>query len=260
MRFAATVVAASALLALLLPTWGLCAVADEVVILGDENEKPPVNAKAYDPATADIKIDGVLFFRIRTPAIGYSVAEREVIVLKRLVAVMSSGRIPPVSVDAVRGKPTVYAGKYRIVTVYPVDVQAAGMPDAQILAEKWADGIYKGLLATAPSNCFGSAPFYQVAIGSQVFFRLMDAYVYESLRARGENVDRRLTGIASAFKPGLVSTLPVRDGGVSVLYDGRAIVTATPADARARTVGSTQALADAWANNLCRLMPAVAQG
>jgi hypothetical protein len=134
---------------------GWCIVPDEIVLYGDDTDKPPTNAAAYHPTSANIEINGVIYFTIRSPAVGYTVAERETIVLKRLVEAMSCSSLPPVYVDAVRGRPTVYIGKIRLITVYPQDVAAAGAASDWDLANQWAAGVRAGLLRTAPSRCVG---------------------------------------------------------------------------------------------------------
>lgn len=236
-------------IAILLPTLGFCAVEGEIVMYGGQNDRP-LTTPAYAPDIADVKINSTLYFRIRTPAAGYSVAEREIIVLQRIVEVMSSGKISPVYVDEVRGAPTVYVGKYRIITVYQADVAAEGAANAQALAEVWADRIEKGLLATAPSSCFGGPPYYNVGIGDKVLFRLVDPMRFESVRRRGEEVDKRLAAIVAQFDPEWITTKVGQMGRVHVLYRGDIIVTATPKDAHMRGAASADALANAWAANL----------
>lgn len=245
--FAAVLTAIS--LAFLLPAVGLCAVEGEIVVYGGEADRP-LTTPAYAPEVAEVAINSYLFFRLRTPAAGYSVAEREVIVLQRLVEVMSSGKISPVYVDEVRGAPTVYVGKFRVVTVYPADVVADGAASARALAEVWADKIHKGLLATAPSTCFGGPPVHLVSLGDKVLFRLVDPMQYESVRRRGEEVEKRIAAIAAQFDPAHLSTQAGQGGQVHILYRGDVVVTATPVDARARAAASVQALADAWAANM----------
>lgn len=252
--------AAFTILALMLGGLGAaCAqVPGEIVLWGDENFKPPTNAAAYDPDRAKIKIDAAVFFEIRSPAVGYSVAEREAIILQRIIEIFSSGKIAPVYVAPVRGRPTIYVHKIRLVTVYPDDVRAYAARDAWTLAEHWAEGVRKGLLITAPSHCFGTPPLYRVAIGGKLFFRLIDPAGYENVRQRGRVVDARLAAIISEFDPSLVAIMPV-PRGVAVTFDGRAVVVATLGDAKPRGV-SVDALAAAWAENLRRIMPLVKDG
>jgi hypothetical protein len=134
---------------------GWCVVPDEIVLFGDDTCKPPTNTANYTPTSADIQENGAVFFTILSPAAGYTVAERETIVLKRLVEAMSGNTLPPVYIDAVRGRPTVYVGKIRLITVYPQDVAAAHASSDLALASEWAAGIRAGLLRTAPSHCVG---------------------------------------------------------------------------------------------------------
>lgn len=243
-------------LLLAFPSIGACAVPDEIVYYGAENDRPMV-ADAWQPELVEIKTDACVYFTIRTPAAGFSIAEREAIVLQRLIEVMSSGKISPVYVDEVRGAPTVYVDKIRIVTVYPQDVAASGAANAWALAEQWADGIRKGLLATAPSTCFGGPPVYTVAIGNQVFFRLTDPMGNATVRARGKEADAALTSIAGNFNPDMVRQAPRADGGIDIIYGCcTTIVTVTPADAKSKGM-SVKALADAWVANIKTGLPKV---
>lgn len=246
------------LTAVLCASVGYAVVPDEIVLWGDENDRPATNAANYNPTTAEIKINANVFFEIRTPAAGYSVAEREAIVLKRIIEVFSRGKISPVYVDSVRGHPTIYVDRIRLVTVYPEDVACYGAISAWALAEKWADGVRKALLLTAPSSCFGGPPTYTVAIGGKVFFRLIDPRGYENVRQRGRAVDRQLALIVSDFAPELVWTMPVHSG-IAVTVKGKLVVVATPGDAYPRGM-TVQALASAWAGNLRRVMPIVKTG
>ena len=230
----------------------------EVVLWGDEYSKPPTNAANYDPERAEIKIDAAVFFELRSPAVGYTVAEREVIILQRIIEIFGSGKIAPVYVAPVRGRPTIYVDKVRLVTVYPEDVVSYGARSAWTLAEQWAEGVRKGLLLTAPSHCFGTAPLYRVAIGGKLFFRLIDPAGYENVGQRGRAVDARLAAIVSEFDPSLVALMRV-PRGVAVMFDGEVVVVATPGDAGPRGM-SADALAAAWAGNLRRIMPLVKDG
>ncbi len=242
--------AAVVALMVLIPTTGVCMVADEICLYGHGDDRPLTDVRAYDPSIADVAIDAFLFFRIRTPAAGFSVAEREIIVLQRLVEVMSSGIIGPVYVDEVRGAPTVYVDKFRLVTVFPCDVVACRATSAHALAQQWADSIRKGLLMTAPSNCFGGVQSYSVGIGAAVFFRLVDPMGYDTVQQRGQAVDRRIAKIAASFQPSLVKTKAGAVGSVNVMYGDDILVTATPLDAHARQMPNAKALAEAWAKNL----------
>ena len=247
---------AVAVAALLRVTVGFCEVPGEIVLWGDDRDKPATNSKSYSPTTADIQINGAVFFEIRTPATGYSVAQRECITLKRVVEIFSSGKISPVYVDAVRGCPTIYVGKYRLISVYPEDVASYHAVSAYNLAEQWAEGTRKGIQRTAPSWCVAGRVTYPVAIGGALFFRLESADGYADARERGRAVDARLAEMAPTFDPALVSTQP-SPTGVAVTYKGSVVVNATVEDARAEGSGSPELLANAWAENLRKLLPLV---
>jgi len=121
-------------------------VEDEIVILGDENDKPAADAK-YVADEVEIGVGGVMMFRI-----GYTPAERARIVDARLVHVLSYGCTEPecVSVASVRGLPTVYIGKVRIISVYPSDAEAAGAERSEWLANVWASSIAASLPSLVP--------------------------------------------------------------------------------------------------------------
>lgn len=124
---------------------------DEVKILAGEDEKPVTNAEAH-PSYFDIGIDGETFFEIRASAAGFSAAERARIVYARIIHIISYGRVDPASVhiDYIRGKPTIYVGNVRLITVYPNDVAAAGAASMEELAQKWAAGVACCLERVAP--------------------------------------------------------------------------------------------------------------
>lgn len=123
----------------------------EVKILAGEDEKPVTDAK-YVPDVFDIGINGEMFFRIRAEAAGFSAAERARIVNTRLVYIISYAPIDPESVhiEPVRGKPTIYVGNVRLITVYPSDVEATGARSMEHLANIWAASTACCLRALAP--------------------------------------------------------------------------------------------------------------
>lgn len=245
MKHAVTLIAV--LVAMLSCVAASCAVPNEIVFWGDDREKPPADVEGFAPGVAPIQLDASLFFRIHTPAAGYTIAQREAIVLRRIVEAMAAGTVAPVYVDSVRNRPTVYIGRYRLITVYPADVAAAGAPSAYALAHKWANGVRKGLQITAPSWCVGDSPF-PVKLGGKTLFSLSGPADYPSVGARAAAVYAKLAEIRTNFDPAQVAITPNVDSLV-ITYMGYAVVTVTPADAKA--AGTTvQALADQWVANL----------
>ncbi len=123
----------------------------EVAIMADEHQKPVTDA-AYIPDEFDIAIDGEFFFRIRTSAAGYTAAERARIAETRLVHIISFAPTVPeaVHISAIRGKPTIYVGNVRLITVYPNDVEATGAASMHQLASIWADQLAASLRKVAP--------------------------------------------------------------------------------------------------------------
>lgn len=223
----------------------------ELVYWGQYDQRIPAAAAAYNPTSANIEIGGYLLFPIRTPAAGFTVAEREAIVLRRLTEIFSSGKIGPVYVASVRGLPTIYVDRIRLVTVYPQDVAASGLRDGWELAEAWAARVRKGLELTAPARVFNGPPYYTVRFGREDLFRVFDAAGLENLRTRGETIEARLAQLAPGCEPSSVATAVVQNG-VAVTCAGQTICVATEADVKAAGVASPQALADTWAEAIRR--------
>ncbi len=125
--------------------------AGEVTILADDDLKPVTMARTV-PESFEIGLDGRVFFAIQTSAAGYTAAERARIVNMRIVHIISYADLGPsaVRIVAIRGKPTIYVDRVRLVTVYPNDVEAAGAGCMWQLAEEWAASLVEGLPAVAP--------------------------------------------------------------------------------------------------------------
>jgi hypothetical protein len=222
---------------------------NQVVLWGDLKDKPSTNAADYNPTEAEIRIGDVLFMVLRTPAAGYTVAEREAVILKRIVAIYASGKIAPVAVTTVRGRPTISVNNIRLVTVYPRDVRSAADGDVWSLARHWAEGIREGLLLTAPSNCFREGPTYAATFHGKPVCRLLEPDSFANVRQRGLAVDSRLSLIEADFDAGMLGTEET-PGGTVVTYDGRPLVTATALDARGAAYPSSTALAAAWIDRI----------
>lgn len=112
---------------------------NEVKIYAGENEKPVTLARIV-PDEYEIGVGGTMFLRIRGGAAGFSAAERARIVNTRLTYILSYGDLDPdaVQIIPVRGKPTIYVGNVRLITVYPCDAEAAGASSMEELATIWA--------------------------------------------------------------------------------------------------------------------------
>jgi hypothetical protein len=106
--------------------------------------------KYVEPTEADIAINNFLFFRIRTPAAGYKVVEREKIINQRLVDILSYRAPGPVTISPIRGKPTIYVDGIKLVTVYPRDVEANNAGSMHRLAAIWAERVGKGIPKVMP--------------------------------------------------------------------------------------------------------------
>jgi len=106
---------------------------------------------AGPPTEAEISIGNQVFLRIRTPAAGYTILEREQTVNERLVAILSCHRPEPVTISLIRGKPTIYVDGVQFVTVYPQDVAANKATSMMQLAQIWAANLRTGLLKVMPA-------------------------------------------------------------------------------------------------------------
>jgi|GEM_PF-2334169 len=102
-------------------------------------------------ALAEIGIDNHLFLRIRTPAAGFKIEERRVLLDQRLVEILSyeNTRNPKVWIGNIRGKPTIYVGETKLITVYPRDAKANNTTSSW-LASHWAQRLRAGIPQVAP--------------------------------------------------------------------------------------------------------------
>ncbi len=231
---------------------------DEIVISGDLNDKPPT--RGPDMARADIAIGDYLLLTIRTPAAGFTVAERESIVYMRLTEILSNERMDPGDfvLSEVRGKPTLWVGNYRLITVYPRDAEAAGTTSRQ-LAVTWLESLRTKLPEVAPINAVAPVPTYDVALGNSLLFRLRDANGFATLSARGAVVDSRLIEVVSKDGSPPIIVRPIADEHGVYVGEER-IVTATTKDAELAGASDTAELAEAWAENLTRARPLIKAG
>jgi hypothetical protein len=125
--------------------------ANEVKIYAGEDEKPASEARIM-PDDYEVGVNGLTFLRIRSGAAGFTVAERGRTVDTRLTYIISYEDYSPdaVRIVPVRGKPTIYVGKVRLITVYPSDAAVAGAASMQELAETWAAAIAGSLREVVP--------------------------------------------------------------------------------------------------------------
>jgi hypothetical protein len=68
----------------------------------------------------------------------------------RLTEILSAGIVGPVVVGDVRGKPTIWVGPYRLITVYPEDAAAEGST-MKSLADAWAVNVQAMLWKCSPA-------------------------------------------------------------------------------------------------------------
>ena len=229
----------------------------EIVMYGDDKDKPKTNDK-WTPEKSDIAVDNGYFFTILTPAIGYSIPQREAIVYQRITQILSTNPLAPVTVGKVRGRPTVWVGDMRLVTIYPVDAQAAKVSEDE-LAAQIAAHTRAALKKVAPTHFAVGPNTYDVSVDGALLFRLADQDGYRWLPERGKQVETRIVELLSKGK---LPVLTTQACGLDtlILANGALLLTVTQADAAAvlpRTGGAmtTLSLANAWIQNLERAWP-----
>ena len=231
---------------------------NEIVISGDLNDKPATRGPEMEKAA--ISIGAYLLLTIRTPAAGFTVAERERIVYERLTEILSYERMDAGNfmLTDVRGKPTLRVGQYRLITVYPRDAEAAGTSSEE-LAATWLASLRTNLPEVAPINAVEPMPTYDVAVGGALLFRLRDVNGFATLSARGAVVDSRLIEVVSKDGTAPISVRPIAEEH-GVYVGEQRIVTATTKDAELAGAVDTEELAEAWAENLTKARPLIKAG
>jgi len=111
------------------------------------------------PVPAEIGVNNHLFLRIRTPAAGFTVDQRRVLLERRLTEMFSceNTRSPDVRVGNIRGKPTIYVGETQLITVYPRDAEA-NKTTMEWLAAHWAERLRKALPHVGPTRSLKPPP------------------------------------------------------------------------------------------------------
>ncbi|MFO7946249.1 MAG: hypothetical protein R6V19_05515 [Armatimonadota bacterium] len=227
----------------------------DIVISGDLDNKPATRGPTMDRAEISLGTHPIL--TIRTPAAGFTIAERERIVYIRLTEIISCQRITPdiFKIRKVRGKPTLYVGDYRFITVYPRDAAAAGLSSME-LAEKWLASLRRVLPQVAPYASVAPPETYEVSVGGMLLFRLRDTNGFGTLTARGLQVEMNVADILVEAGSSEVDVRQI-DGGCAVLVNGKHIVMATPKDAELAGLESASALAQTWTERLRNALPVI---
>ncbi|MFQ5810226.1 MAG: hypothetical protein ACE5JM_11460 [Armatimonadota bacterium] len=111
------------------------------------------------PVPAEISVNNYLFLRIRTPAAGFTVDQRRVLLEQRLTEIFSNEntRQPDVRVGNIRGKPTIYVGETQLITVYPRDADA-NKTTMERLAAHWAKRLRIGIAHVGPVRSLKPPP------------------------------------------------------------------------------------------------------
>lgn len=231
---------------------------NDIVIFGDINAKPAT--RGPEMGKADIAIDNHTFFTLHTNAAGYTIAERQRILNIRLTEIISNVRMTDDAfvLSSVRGKPTIYVGDYRLVTVYPNDAQAAGMSMDE-LAQQWFASVATQLPEVAP-YAFVSAPVtFDVSVGGTLLFRLRDRDSFPTLKDRGAEVHKRLIPVISAKTVPTICVQPM-DKGYGIFADNVWVLNATHTDAKLAGLNDAESLAITWAANLRDALPIITAG
>ncbi len=233
---------------------------DDIVLFGDVNAKPATRGPEMDKA--DIAIDNHTFFTLHTNAAGYTIAERQRILNIRLTEIISKVRMTDdaFALSSVRGKPTIYVGPYRLITVYPNDAEAAGMSMDE-LAQQWFESVCTQLPQVAPYAQASAPETFDVSIGGTLLFRLRDRDSLPTLRDRGAEVHKRLIPVVSADVMPTITIQAMANGdGYGIFADDVRILSATNTDAELAGLNDAESLAATWAENLRNALPSIKAG
>lgn len=128
---------------------GLSAASAEIVIYSGEEDVPL--AGNLPPETAgEIKVDEFLVLTLPGGGGGVPLNVRAEIMDTRITEILSAHILGPVTVGQIRGKPTIWVGEYRLITVYPEDAQATGTT-MEALAATWAENVREMLWKCSPA-------------------------------------------------------------------------------------------------------------
>lgn len=235
---------------------GVGASQEEVVIWPSASDKPKA-PEAFSAEAYEVGVNGVSFFTLRASAAGYKLIERACIADLRLTEVLSRRLTGPVVVKPIRGKPTIYVGPVRVITVYPNDVAACRAKSAQELACRWAQALREGLPRVVPGAPVTICRVYEVAVNNHLLFRLRAAAGYPSVKARGAAVEQQVVEVLSRGAKA-VTCAPTANG-VGIYADGVLVVEVTREDAAAAK-STPMAIARAWAENLRAALGQISPG
>ena len=121
----------------------------EIVIYSGDGDVPQVG-KLPAATAGEIKVNDALVFKIPGAGGGVPLDVRAEIADTRLTEILCAWTMgTPVTVGEVRGKPTIWVGEYRLITVYPEDAAAEGT-DMKSLANSWAANVSAMLWKCSP--------------------------------------------------------------------------------------------------------------
>lgn len=225
---------------------GVQASQEEVVIWPSASDKPKA-PESFAAEAYEVGVNGVSFFTLRTSAAGYQLIERAYIADLRLTEVLSRRLTGPVVIKPIRGKPTIYVGPVRVISVYPNDVAAYRARSAEELACKWAQALREGLPRVVPGALVAVSRVYEVAVNNHLLFRLRAAAGYPSVKARGAAVEQQV--VEAMSRGAKAVTCAPTANGVGIYADGVLVVEVTQEDAAAAK-STPAAVAERWAENL----------
>ena len=128
---------------------GLSVASAEIVIYSGDDDVP--RAGNLPPETAgDIKINSFLIMKLPGGGGGIPLNVRAEIMDTRITEILSAWIVGPIKIGEIRGKPTIWVGEYRLITVYPEDAAATGTT-MRGLAETWAKSVEDVLWKCSPA-------------------------------------------------------------------------------------------------------------
>lgn len=134
----------------------MAAAQEEIAVYGGGEDMPQVWEEVPEGCSAWIAVDHKWVFDIPGPAAGVPLAVRAKILNCRLTEILSAHLTGPVYVRRLKGKPTIYVGPYRLITIYPSDEGALGT-SARAIAKAWMPRIEQALQVASPGAPLGPA-------------------------------------------------------------------------------------------------------
>jgi hypothetical protein len=110
----------------------------------------PEAAKLPDATAGDIRVNDTFVLKLPGGGGGVPLDVRAEIMDTRITEILSAGIVGPVVIGDVHGKPTIWVGPYRLITVYPEDATTEGTT-MKSLADTWAMSVQAMLWKCSPA-------------------------------------------------------------------------------------------------------------